>query len=72
MYVKPNHYRKLHQGTYLLYFTYLMSQTFLRLTRVARWRIFKPKIPIWVNFGGSFNGIRWFILGPKINQLGLF
>jgi hypothetical protein len=22
-------------------------------TRVARWHIFKPKIPIWVNFGGS-------------------
>jgi hypothetical protein len=21
--------------------------------RVARWFIFKPKIPIWVNFGGS-------------------
>jgi hypothetical protein len=26
------------------------------LTRVARWNIFKPKIPIWVNFGGSCNG----------------
>jgi hypothetical protein len=22
-------------------------------TRVARWFLFKPKIPIWVNFGGS-------------------
>jgi hypothetical protein len=22
-------------------------------SRVARWQIFKPKIPIWVNFGGS-------------------
>jgi hypothetical protein len=21
--------------------------------RVARWHFFKPKIPIWVNFGGS-------------------
>jgi hypothetical protein len=21
-------------------------------TRVARWFIFKPKVPIWVNFGG--------------------
>jgi hypothetical protein len=25
---------------------------FLDLTRVARWFIFKPKIPIWVTFGG--------------------
>jgi hypothetical protein len=23
---------------------------------VARWYIFKPKIPLWVNFGGSYNG----------------
>jgi hypothetical protein len=22
------------------------------ITRVARWFLFKPKIPIWVNFGG--------------------
>jgi hypothetical protein len=28
-------------------------------SRVARWYIFKPKIPIWVNFGGSFNGNCW-------------
>jgi hypothetical protein len=33
-----------------------------RRTRVARWYICKPKIPIWVNFGfamkdvGKFNG----------------
>jgi hypothetical protein len=29
-----------------------------RLTkaRVARWFVFKPKIPIWVNFGGPSNG----------------
>jgi hypothetical protein len=25
-------------------------------TRVARWFIFKPKILIWVNFGGPLNG----------------
>jgi hypothetical protein len=25
-------------------------------TRVARWFIFKPKIPFWVNFGGSLIG----------------
>jgi hypothetical protein len=24
--------------------------------RVARWYIFKPKVQIWVNFGGSCNG----------------
>jgi hypothetical protein len=24
--------------------------------RVARWFVFKPKIPIWVNFGGSCYG----------------
>jgi hypothetical protein len=26
------------------------------IIRIARWYIFKPKIPILVNFGGSFNG----------------
>jgi hypothetical protein len=26
--------------------------------------IFKPKSPIWVNFGGSCNGSCWFILWP--------
>jgi hypothetical protein len=31
-------------------------------TRVARWFVFKPKIQIWVNFGGSRNGRRWYIL----------
>jgi hypothetical protein len=32
--------------------------TFLqrKLTSAARLHIFKPKIPIWVNFGGSSNG----------------
>jgi hypothetical protein len=23
---------------------------------VARWFVFKPKIPLWVNFGGLWNG----------------
>jgi hypothetical protein len=36
--------------------------------RVARWHIFKPKIPIWVNFGGSRKGRCWYILWP----IGLF
>jgi hypothetical protein len=26
------------------------------LDRVARWFVFEPKIPIWVNFGGPWNG----------------
>jgi hypothetical protein len=30
--------------------------------RVARWFVFKPKIQIWVNFGGSLNGRCWYIL----------
>jgi hypothetical protein len=30
--------------------------------RVARWFIFKPKILIWVNFGGPWNGKYWYIL----------
>jgi hypothetical protein len=33
-------------------------------TRVARWHIFKPKIQIWVNFGGSGDGRCWHILLP--------
>jgi hypothetical protein len=31
---------------------------------VARCYIFKPKIPIWVHFGGSCNGRCWYILWP--------
>jgi hypothetical protein len=31
-------------------------------SRVARWFIFKPKIPIWDNFGGPWNGKCWYIL----------
>jgi hypothetical protein len=33
-------------------------------TRVAKWFLFKPKIPICVNFGGSSNGRCWCILCP--------
>jgi hypothetical protein len=36
--------------------------------RIARWFAFKPKIPIWVNFGGSCNRKSWYIL----SQFGLF
>jgi hypothetical protein len=31
--------------------------------RVARWFVFKPKIPIWVDFGGLANGKSWYLLG---------
>jgi hypothetical protein len=30
--------------------------------RVARWFIFKPKIPIWTKFGGPWNG-KYLMLG---------
>jgi hypothetical protein len=32
------------------------------VSRVARWFVFKPKIPIWVNFGGFCYGKSWYIL----------
>jgi hypothetical protein len=32
--------------------------------RVARWYIFTPKIPVWVNFGRSCNGRCYYILWP--------
>jgi hypothetical protein len=38
-------------------------KTRLVRTRVARWHIFRPKIPIWVNFGGSCNRRCWCIYG---------
>jgi hypothetical protein len=41
--------------------TYVISN-FWSLTSVARWYIFKPKIPIWVNFGGPCVGRCWYIL----------
>jgi hypothetical protein len=44
-------------------FTLPVEVTF-RPSRVARWRILKPKIPIWVNFGGSCNGRCWYIIWP--------
>jgi hypothetical protein len=31
-------------------------------SRVARWCILKPKIQIWVNFGGPWNEKGWYIL----------
>jgi hypothetical protein len=37
---------------------------FVAGNRVARWHVFKQKIPLWVNFGGSCNGRCCFILLP--------
>jgi hypothetical protein len=33
-------------------------------TKVARWYIFIPKLRIWVDFGGPWNGKCWHILLP--------
>jgi hypothetical protein len=30
------------------------------MNRVARWYVFKPKIQIWVNFGGPWNEKSWY------------
>jgi hypothetical protein len=34
------------------------------VARVARWYVFKPKISIWVNFGGPWNGKGWHTVWP--------
>jgi hypothetical protein len=43
---------------------FLESRFSRKQRRVARWHIFKPKIPTWVNFGRSCNGRCWYILWP--------
>jgi hypothetical protein len=40
------------------------SLLLVRVSRIARWFIFKPKIQIWVNFRGPCNRRPWFILCP--------
>jgi hypothetical protein len=44
--------------------------------RVARWFVFKPKIPLWVNFGGPYidwkNGYIFEISGIFYRRLGYF
>jgi hypothetical protein len=42
----------------------LLFGAFVSTYRVARWFVFKPKIPIWANFGGSCYGKSWYILRP--------
>jgi hypothetical protein len=39
----------------------LKTRTFALRFRVARWYIFKPKMPIWINFGGPGNGRCWYV-----------
>jgi hypothetical protein len=41
-------------------------------SRVAGWFVFKPKIQIWGNFGGSCNGRCWYILWKLGPFYGLF
>jgi hypothetical protein len=46
-----------------LFRTIVMAKIFFQsIIRVARWFVFKPKIPIWVNTGGSSYGKSWYIL----------
>jgi hypothetical protein len=42
--------------------SFVMDSVVWLASRVARWKIFKPKISIWVNSGGSWNGICWYSL----------
>jgi hypothetical protein len=45
------------------------------VNKVARWFVFKPKIQIWVNFGGCCTGRCWYILwtlGPFYSLLSYF
>jgi hypothetical protein len=41
-------------------------------SRVARWFVFKPKIQILVNFGGSWIGRWWYILWTLGSYYGLW
>jgi hypothetical protein len=41
-------------------------------TSVARWYIFKPKIPIWVNFGRSCNWRYWYFCDSFVHSNDIF
>jgi hypothetical protein len=43
-------------GLALWLFLSLAQEKPSSIHRFARWYIFGPKIPIWVNFGGPWNG----------------
>jgi hypothetical protein len=51
-----------HTNTYLITVLQPWANNQWPRSRVARWNIFKTKIPNWVNFGGSYNGTCWYIL----------
>jgi hypothetical protein len=53
------------QGNSLIFCSLRALQSFQDgWCRVARWFVFKPKIPIGVNFGRSCNGKSWRVLWP--------
>jgi hypothetical protein len=66
-YIIPQPRRVLHKVSIELFHSHLWKSARYE-TRVARWDIFKPKIPILVNLGGSCNGSCWCIILP----VGLF
>jgi hypothetical protein len=50
---------------YMLVIVMLLANQLSALaTRVARWFVFIPKLPIWVIFGGPWSGKCWHILCP--------
>jgi hypothetical protein len=50
-----------HRETFHLSEKMILVKPFVLSCRVARWHIFKPKIQIWVNLGGSCDGNFWYI-----------
>jgi hypothetical protein len=50
--------------TILFNYNFFSPSLYLVVFRVARWYIFKPKFPIWVNFGRSCKGRCYYILWP--------
>jgi hypothetical protein len=63
-------------GTLLQTFSVTLKMTYFAtiscvLARDARWFVFKPKIPIWVNFGGYCNEKSWSILQPLEISFGI-
>jgi hypothetical protein len=65
-FIKSSFVRKLHQKicSFTLYYECCQGMYTALWCRVARWFVFEPKIPIWVNFGGSCYGKSWYVLLP--------
>jgi thiol-disulfide isomerase/thioredoxin len=55
-------YKTFSLKSFALFRSALWHATLWVAIRVARWFVFKPKIPIWVNFGGPWNGKCRYIL----------